>query len=65
MLLRGNICYIKKGLGVVDKEVFVEYFTYAQQEVCVDGRLVEEALHGAAFNAQLVGKPLVGVARAA
>lgn len=65
MLLRGNICYIKKGLGIVGKKVFVEYFAYAQQEVCVDGRLVEEALHGAALYAQLVGEPLVGVARAA
>lgn len=65
MLLRGNICYIKKGLGVVGEKVFVEYFADAQQEVGVDGRLVEEALHGAALYAQLVGEPLVGVARAA
>lgn len=65
MLLRGNICYIEEGLGVVGEKVFVEYFAYAQQEVCVDGRLVEETLHGAALYAQLVGEPLVGVARAA
>lgn len=65
MLLRGNICYIEEGLGVVGEKVFVEYFAYAQQEVGVDGRLVEEALHGAALYAQLVGEPLVGVARAA
>ena len=64
MLLRGNIYYIKKGLGVVGEKVFVEYFAYAQQEECVDGRLVEEALHGAALYAQLVSEPLVGASLA-
>ena len=41
MLLRGNIRYIKEGLGIIDKHVFVKDFADAEQEERVDRWLVE------------------------
>ena len=52
-------------MGIREKEVGVESLADAQEQLGIDGGLVEEALQGAWTDADALGEPFVGVALAA
>lgn len=62
MLSCDNICHGGEGLGVRLEEVAVEGLADAQEQLGIDGGLVEEALQGAWTDADALGEPFVGVA---
>jgi len=62
MLLHGNVCHTGEGGRIGMEEVDIEDSADAEELLGVDGRMVEETLHGAAVDTQLVGQPLVGTA---
>ena len=49
-------------MGIREKEVGVESWVDAQEQLGIDGGLVEEALQGAWTDADALGEPFVGVA---